>query len=64
MKDCRDCEFALYCYAEPDAWMFRTREEMIQTQATIQACPNYPQVRSLVAERSAAECCAAPPANR
>ncbi len=39
MNDCRSCEFAVYCYAEPSTWVFRTLDEMKRTQKEIARCP-------------------------
>jgi hypothetical protein len=62
MNDCRDCELAIYCFAEPGNWMFRTREEMIQIQARISSCPVSSRVQALQAEQAADGCCAWPSA--
>jgi hypothetical protein len=61
MNDCRDCEFAVYCYSEPGNWMFRTREEMARIEAQISSCPAYSQVQARQAERAAGGCCARRP---
>jgi hypothetical protein len=47
MKDCKECELAIYCYSESSTWIFRTKEEMCEKQAAIEDCPHQkdtPQV--------------------
>jgi hypothetical protein len=62
MNECRDCELVIYCYAEPGNWMFRTREEMTQTQARIASCPVSSRVQALQVKQAADGCCARPSA--
>ncbi len=39
MDECKECELAVYCYSEPNTWVFRTREEMLEKQEAIDQCP-------------------------
>lgn len=39
MKECRECDLAAYCYTESNTWVFRTKEEMTEKRAAIEACP-------------------------
>lgn len=41
MKECKECELATYCYSEASTWVFRTKQEMLEKQAAITACPLY-----------------------
>jgi hypothetical protein len=41
MKDCKECELAIYCYSESSTWIFRTKEEMREKQAAIDDCPHH-----------------------
>lgn len=43
MKDCKECQWAIYCYSEPSSWIFRTKEQMEETKTIISACPTYQQ---------------------
>ncbi|HOV86063.1 MAG TPA: hypothetical protein PLM79_06850 [Syntrophobacteraceae bacterium] len=39
MEECKECELAVYCYSDPSAWVFRTKQEMDEKQAAIRQCP-------------------------
>jgi hypothetical protein len=41
MKDCKECELAIYCYSDSSTWIFRTKQEMSERQAAIEECPHY-----------------------
>jgi len=43
MEECKKCELAIYCFSEPSTWVFRTKAEMEQKQATISDCSIYQQ---------------------
>ncbi len=45
MKECKDCELAIYCYSDPSAWVFRTLQEMDEKKAEIAKCPNYLEIQ-------------------
>jgi len=45
MKECKQCELALYCFSEPGTWVFRTKKEMDEKRASIFNCPVYRQMR-------------------
>jgi len=39
MEECKECELAVYCYSDPSAWVFRTKQEMDEKQAAMRQCP-------------------------
>ncbi len=43
MKECQECQWAIYCYFEPSNWIFRTKKQMEETQTIIFQCPVYQQ---------------------
>ena len=45
MKECKKFELALYCFSEPDTWVFRTKREMEEKRASIYGCSIYQQAR-------------------
>lgn len=40
-KECKDCELAVFCYAEPASWIFRTKQEMREIEQQIAACVRH-----------------------
>lgn len=50
MKQCKQCELAIYCFSEPGTWVFRTKQEMEEKQSSIFGCPIYRQTREEPAE--------------
>lgn len=46
MEQCKECELAVYCYSEPNSWVFRTKQEMVEKQAAIRQCPYYEMVQN------------------
>lgn len=55
MKECKQCELALYCFSEPGTWVFRTKQEMEEKRAAIFGCSIYQQTRENGSE-AAQEC--------
>jgi len=45
MKECKDCELAIYCYSDSSTWIFRTKQEMEEKQDEIARCPRHGQAR-------------------
>jgi hypothetical protein len=45
MKECKDCELAVFCYSDPDSWMFRTKKEMREAAEKMAACEKYRSLR-------------------
>ncbi len=45
MKDCNECELALYCYSDPETWTFRTKEQMREIVAQMQECATYQKLK-------------------
>ena len=39
MKECKECELAIYCFTESSTWIFRTKQEMEEKRAVIEDCP-------------------------
>ncbi|SMC26930.1 hypothetical protein SAMN02746041_02817 [Desulfacinum hydrothermale DSM 13146] len=53
--ECSQCDLAVYCYAEPSSWIFRTQAEMAEKIARMERCPVNVQgkgVRSAAKEPS------------
>jgi hypothetical protein len=47
MKECKDCELAIYCFSEPSTWIFRTKQEMDEKRSAMLNCPHQEEVRRL-----------------
>lgn len=47
MKECRECELAIYCYSDSSSWIFRTKQEMEEKRAVMDKCPIHEQVQQL-----------------
>lgn len=50
MNECKECELAIYCFSDPNTWVFRTKQEMEEKQAAMGACPVLSQVQELRAQ--------------
>ena len=51
MKECKECELAIYCYSDSTTWIFRTKQEMDEKRTAMSDCPLHQRVQQL---RSAA----------
>lgn len=45
MKDCKDCELAVYCYSDPNSWTFRTKDQMRDVSQRMSACERFRGLR-------------------
>lgn len=45
MRECKECDLAIYCFSESSAWIFRTKQEMEEKRAAMDNCPLHQQVR-------------------
>ncbi|SFM40692.1 hypothetical protein [Thermodesulforhabdus norvegica] len=42
--ECRECEFAVYCFTEPSQWVFRTKKDVEEIKRALETCPIRPLV--------------------
>jgi hypothetical protein len=52
MKECRECELAIYCYSDSSTWIFRTKLEMEEKTDMIAKCSIYQELQSQKADTS------------
>jgi hypothetical protein len=52
MKECRECELAIYCYSDSSTWIFRTKLEMEEKTAIIVKCSVYQELQLQKADAS------------
>lgn len=50
MEECKRCKLAIYCYSDSSTWIFRTKQEMDEKLAEIEACPLHDQVKRMKAD--------------
>lgn len=41
MKDCKDCDLAVYCYSDPNSWTFRTKDQVHEVEERMAACERF-----------------------
>ena len=41
MEQCKKCDLAIYCFSEPNTWIFRTKQEMEEKRKALLHCPVY-----------------------
>ena len=49
--NCKSCPLAIFCFTDPDEWVFRTKEDMRKVLHDIRKCPIY---RELLTEKAVA----------
>lgn len=54
MKECRECELAIYCFSDSSTWIFRTKQEMEEKRIAIDSCPVGRQARQAEGESAKA----------
>lgn len=47
MEECKNCEMAIYCYSDSSTWIFRTKQEMDEKQASMIECAIFKSVQQL-----------------
>jgi hypothetical protein len=52
MKECRECELAIYCYSDSSTWIFRTKLEMEEKTDMIAKCSIYQKLQLQKADAS------------
>ncbi|MGV8072963.1 MAG: hypothetical protein AB2L11_00150 [Syntrophobacteraceae bacterium] len=45
MKECKECDLAIYCFSESGTWIFRTKQEMEEKKAAMANCPLHHEVQ-------------------
>ncbi|MGO9018945.1 MAG: hypothetical protein ACLQVJ_11405 [Syntrophobacteraceae bacterium] len=44
MKQCKECELAIYCFSDSSSWVFRTKQEMEEKKDVIANCAIHCQL--------------------
>lgn len=40
---CTQCDLAVYCFSDPNTWIFRTTAELDEKTRRMRECPNRPE---------------------